>query len=200
MRKKILVSAIIAIVLCPLIFILIAPYVRSWFSAILLVLVIDFAVFGCTFLYENRKKQEAEVYDASKRETGSMINKDINLATFLSLIPGLGYIYIGKIGQGIGTFFIILVFTIITYWIGTIKGAPNSLYWIFGLFILLVLVGYFVQIIGTRMACKSMNKVLDKQFKVSNRKCPFCAEIIKAEAKVCRYCGRDIPSKLEGEK
>lgn len=25
-----------------------------------------------------------------------------------------------------------------------------------------------------------------------NRKCPHCAEIIKAEASVCRFCGRDI--------
>ena len=24
--------------------------------------------------------------------------------------------------------------------------------------------------------------------------CPFCAESIKAEAKVCRYCGREIPA------
>ena len=27
----------------------------------------------------------------------------------------------------------------------------------------------------------------------SSRKCPFCAEVVKAEAKVCRFCGRDIP-------
>jgi hypothetical protein len=25
-------------------------------------------------------------------------------------------------------------------------------------------------------------------------KCPFCAELVKAEAKVCKHCGRDIPA------
>jgi len=27
----------------------------------------------------------------------------------------------------------------------------------------------------------------------ANRKCPFCAEVIKAEAVVCRFCGHNLP-------
>ncbi len=26
------------------------------------------------------------------------------------------------------------------------------------------------------------------------KKCPFCSESVKPDAKVCRYCGRDLPA------
>jgi hypothetical protein len=36
---------------------------------------------------------------------------------------------------------------------------------------------------------ESINKIHDRNF---TRECPFCAEIIKKRAKLCKHCGKDV--------
>ena len=67
------------------------------------------------------------------------------------------------------------------------KGHEFVTWGIFGslLFIIALPVSLFI---------KSDSEQLELQQVQSGngRKCPFCAEIVKVEAKVCRYCSRDL--------
>jgi hypothetical protein len=65
-----------------------------------------------------------------------------------------------------------------------------------GWFLLGVLIGPFAILFA--LAAREDKQLLEnRQLRTGRvRKCPFCAELIKREAVVCRHCGNDMPERL----
>ncbi|MFN2186558.1 MAG: zinc ribbon domain-containing protein [Anaerolineae bacterium] len=61
--------------------------------------------------------------------------------------------------------------------------------------LLVIVVGFLLLIVVAAIVALIVFVAQRQRSTVAGRKpCPYCAELIKNEAKVCRYCGRDLPA------
>jgi TM2 domain-containing membrane protein YozV len=97
--------------------------------------------------------------------------KSVPLAIGLNfLLPGLGYMYMGKVIVGIAALFLII--------------GIYAVYALIGLLSCWVVMNILMAIDMLILGNKNKKSIEDKTM----MKCPECAEMIKNEAKICKHC------------
>lgn len=72
------------------------------------------------------------------------------------------------------------------------KGESRGVWWLYGVFLFPIA---FIHSLLMKPDPASLER---QQLSDGMRRCPFCAELVKPAAVVCKHCSRDIPSDVGG--